>query len=106
RLSGKYKDVQEIQNLIIKETNGIQIRLKDVAEVRDTQKDVEKLARNNQENAILIQILKQSDANAVAVSEQVINSVKEIEDDYKDNNVKLAIANDTSEFTLTAANNV
>ena len=106
RLAGKYKDVQELQNLIIKEKNGIQIRLKDVAEVRDTQKDVEKLARNDQENAILIQVLKQSDANAVAVSELIRKSVQEIETDYAANNVKLNIANDTSEFTLTAANNV
>jgi HAE1 family hydrophobic/amphiphilic exporter-1 len=106
RLAGKYKDVQELQNLIIKEKNGIQIRLKDVAEVRDTQKDVEKLARNDQENAILIQILKQSDANAVAVSELIQKAVREIETDYAANNVKLTIANDTSEFTLTAANNV
>ena len=106
RLAGKYKDVQELQNLIIKETNGIQVRLKDVAEVRDTQKEVEKLARNNQESAILIQVLKQSDANAVAVSELVRNAVQAIETDYAANNVKLNIANDTSEFTLTAANNV
>lgn len=106
RLAGKYKDVQELQNLVIKETNGIQIRLRDVAEVRDTQKDVEKLARNNQESAILIQVLKQSDANAVAVSELVRQTVQEIETDYAANNVKLNIANDTSEFTLTAANNV
>ena len=106
RLAGKYKDVLELQNLIIKETDGIQIRLKDVAEVRDTQKEVEKLARNNRESAILIQVLKQSDANAVAVSELIRNSVQEIETDYAANNVKLNIANDTSEFTLTAANNV
>src|SRR5690554_4185299 len=106
RLAGKYKDVQELQNLIIKEISGIQIRLSDVAEVRDTQKEVEKLARNNQESAILIQVLKQSDANAVAVSELVRKTVQEIETDYAANNVKLDIANDTSEFTLTAANNV
>lgn len=106
RLAGKYKDVQELQNLIIKEENGIQIRLSDVAEVRDTQKDVEKLARNNQENAILIQVMKQSDANAVAVSELVHKSIREIESDYKKSELSLAVANDTSEFTLVAANNV
>lgn len=106
RLAGKYKDVQELQNLIIKEKNGIQIRLRDVAEVMDTQKDVEKLARNNQENAILLQILKQSDANAVAVSELVHKAVYNIEKDYEANNVKLAIADDSSQFTLVAANNV
>lgn len=106
RLAGKYKDVAELQNLIIKEKNGIQIRLKDVAEVRDTQKDVEKLARNNQQNTILIQVMKQSDANAVAVSELVKKSAQSIENDYKANSVKLSIADDTSDFTLTAANNV
>ena len=106
RLAGKYKDVQELQNLIIKETNGIQIRLKDVAEVRDTQKDVEKLARNNQQNTILIQVMKQSDANAVAVSELVKQSAQSIERDYEVNNIKLSVADDTSDFTLTAANNV
>src|SRR5690606_22885708 len=98
RLAGKYKDVAELQNLVVKEKEGVQIRLGDVAEVRDTQKDVEKIARNNQENAILIQILKQSDANAVAVSELIQAAVKQIEKDYEANNVKLHIANDTSEF--------
>ncbi len=106
RLGGKYKDVKELQNLIVKEVNGIQIRLSDVAEVRDTQKDVEKLARNNQENAILIQVMKQSDANAVAVSELIHKSIREIENDYKQRELNLAVADDTSEFTLVAANNV
>src|SRR5690606_34052960 len=40
------------------------------------------------------------------VSEAVREVVSQIEVDYKVNDVKLQIANDTSEFTLTAANNV
>ena len=50
--------------------------------------------------------MKQSDANAVAVSEEVRNTIAEIEADYKTNDVKLTIANDTSEFTLAAAEHV
>ncbi|HNU60362.1 MAG TPA: efflux RND transporter permease subunit, partial [Aquaticitalea sp.] len=103
---GKYKDVQELKNLVVKEKNGVQVRLSDIAEVLDTQKDVEKLARNNQENTIILQVLKQTDANAVAVSELVKNAAKTIEKDYEVNNLKLNIANDTTEFTLVAANNV
>src|SRR5690606_24928470 len=48
----------------------------------------------------------QSDANAVAVSELVKQSAQSIEKDYEINNVKLSVADDTSDFTLTAANNV
>ncbi len=45
--------------------------LSDVATVFDAQKDVEKLARFNQFPTILMQVKKQSDANAVAVSESI-----------------------------------
>src|SRR5690606_28633958 len=106
RLSGKYKDVEELKNLIISDKNGIQVRLGDVAEIRDTQKEVEKIARYNQESAMLIQVMKQSDANAVSVSELVRKSIDQIEKDYAAENVKLTIANDSSQFTLTAADNV
>lgn len=106
RLSGKYQTLNELRNLVISDKNGVQIRLSDVADVRDTQKDAEKIARLNQSDAILIQVMKQSDANAVAVSEGVAASVKKIETDYEKQNLKLKIANDTSEFTLAAAEHV
>lgn len=106
RLSGKYQTLNELRNLVISNKNGVQIRLSDVADVRDTQKDAEKIARLNQSDAILIQVMKQSDANAVAVSEGVAASVKKIETDYEKQNLKLKIANDTSEFTLAAAEHV
>lgn len=106
RLAGKYQSVDELRNLVISDKNGIQIRLRDVADIQDAQKDAEKLARLNQEDAILIQVMKQSDANAVAVSEGILASLGSIEKDYENLNVKLNVANDTSEFTLIAANNV
>lgn len=106
RLSGKYESVEELRNLVIADREGSQIRLGDVADVRDGEKDAEKIARLNSNDAILLQIMKQSDANAVTVSEGVIEAVKEIESDFKSENVVLTIANDSSEFTLTAADNV
>lgn len=106
RLSGKYRSVDELRNLVVSDQNGVQIRLSDVADVVDTQKDAEKIARLNQQDAILIQVMKQSDANAVAVSEGIVASVKKIEIDYKKQELNLKIANDTSEFTLAAADHV
>lgn len=106
RLSGKYKNVEELRSLVISSKNGIQIRLSDIADVQDSQKEVEKIARINQKSAILLQVIKQSDANAVAVSEAIQKAVVQIEADYKANSVKLNIADDTTEFTLVAANAV
>ena len=106
RLSGKYQSVDEMRNLVLSSKEGVQVRLGDIADVQDTQKEAEKISRLNQSNTILLQIKKQSDANAVAVSEQVRESLVKIQEDYKSQNVKLDVANDTSELTLEAANHV
>lgn len=106
RLAGKYKNVEELRNLVVSSKNGIQIRLGDVADVQDSQKEIQKIARINEKSAILLQVIKQSDANAVAVSEAIQKSVAQIESDYKTNNLQLNIADDTTQFTLVAANAV
>ncbi|MFD2908792.1 efflux RND transporter permease subunit [Flavobacterium ardleyense] len=106
RLSGKYKSIEELRNLVIASNKGVQIRLGDVADVQDAQKDVSKISRINQKSSILLQVIKQSDANAVAVSEKVNEAIAKIENDYKASELKLKVANDSSQFTLTAANSV
>lgn len=106
RLQGKIEDVQQLRNLTLASRNGIEIRLSDIADVQDTEEDATKIARINQENTLLLQVLKQTDANAVSVSEQVRKKMAQIEKTYVNENVKLQLAEDTSEFTLHAANSV
>ena len=106
RLAGKYKNVEELRNLVVASQNGIQIRLNDIADVQDTQKIAEKIARVNQKSAIVLQIVKQSDANAVAVSELLIKTIAKLEKDYAANELKLEVAKDSTVFTLEAADSV
>ncbi|MBQ0117611.1 MAG: efflux RND transporter permease subunit [Flavobacterium sp.] len=106
RLAGKYKSVEELRNLVILTKNGSQVRLAEIADVQDTQKEVEKIARLDQKNTILLQVSKQSDANAVTVSENVMKMISKVEKDYADSEIKINVANDTSEYTLHAANSV
>ena len=106
RLAGKYKSVEELRNLVVSSQNGIQIRLQDIADVQDAQKIADKIARVNQKSAIVLQIIKQSDANAVAVSESVAATIKKLENDYKVNSLKLETAKDSTIFTLEAADSV
>jgi HAE1 family hydrophobic/amphiphilic exporter-1 len=106
RLAGKFRNVEELRNLVISSKNGIQVRLGEVADVQDAQKEVEKIARVDQNNAIVLQVIKQTEANAVAVSEEVRAAIATILEDYKDTGLKINVANDSSEFTLAAANSV
>ncbi|MGV8877739.1 MAG: efflux RND transporter permease subunit [Sphingobacteriaceae bacterium] len=107
RLSGKFKNIEELRNLVISTSaTGAQIRLGDVADVQESQKDTEKLARINQKAAIAIQIIKQSDANAVEVSKGVKEAIIKLEKEYEGNKLDIKIANDNSVFTLQSADAV
>ncbi|MDR0228133.1 MAG: efflux RND transporter permease subunit [Flavobacteriaceae bacterium] len=106
RLAGKYKNVEEMRNLVIASQGGIDIRLSDIADVQDGVKEIDKIARLNQKSTILMQVIKQSDANAVSVSELTYKVIDEVQQNYKDQDIQIKVANDSSEFTLEAANSV
>ncbi|WP_276497219.1 efflux RND transporter permease subunit [Pontibacter litorisediminis] len=106
RLAGKFQSLDQLRNLIVREdANGI-VRLSDVAEVQDTQKDVEVLTRVNQKASVGITIQKQSDANAVEVSRLTKEALAKLEQTYAAEGLKFEIANDSSDFTLEAADSV
>jgi HAE1 family hydrophobic/amphiphilic exporter-1 len=107
RLSGKYKTVDELRNLVVANNkNGAQVRLMDVADIQDAQKDVEKIARVNQQSSIAVQVIKQSDANAVGVSEQMHAVITKLEKDYASAGLAITVANDSSIYTLKSADAV
>lgn len=106
RLSGKFATLDELRNLPISTPRGVMIRLSDIADVQDGIKDVEKISRIDRKNTILMQVFKQSDANAVAVSELVKKTVDVVKNDYSKQGVEIIVANDTTDYTLNAASNV
>ncbi|MFP5078963.1 efflux RND transporter permease subunit [Pedobacter sp. JCM 36344] len=107
RLSGKYRSIDELRNLVLTTSKaGAQIRLGDVADVQDTKKETEKLARINRQGAIAIQIIKQSDANAVEVSKGVHAVIEKLKVEYSTNKLDIKIVNDSSIFTLESADAV
>ena len=100
RLSGKIKDIEELRQLVVFTSNtGAQVRLCDVAEVSDAVKDPTKLGRINGEDAILINLLKQSDANAIKVSDAVMKTIDQLEETYASEGLKIEVAQDSTTFT-------
>ena len=107
RLSGKYSSLDQLKNLVVSSrSNGSPVRLRDVAEIRDSQKEAEIINRVNGENAIGLNIRKQSDANTVEVSAQAKEIMESLEGQYGKQGLNFSIASDNSDFTLEAANAV
>lgn len=100
RLSGKLTSIDQIRNIVINTLpNGTQIRLKDIAEISDALQDPTKLARINGEEAIIVNVLKQGDANAIEVSKLINKKLSEMESEYASVSLKTEIVQDSTDFT-------
>lgn len=107
RLSGKFSAYETIENLdIAVMADGSKIRLKDIATVSEGSKEGRTLTRLNQKNAIGIIVQKQSNANAVEVSELVRSEIAAIQQEYRQAQLQFEVAADSSEFTLKATDTV
>ena len=103
RLTGKFSSLDDIRNLVIvTPQNGTPIRVSDVASVTDGLADTESISRYNGVNGIGLFIRKQSDGNAVDISEQVQAKLTQLEKENAKDKVHFAITYDSSLFTLTA----
>lgn len=99
--------IEQLRELIVKQRpKEGNVYLKDVAEVVDATAKTTAINHINGIPAIGIQIIKQSDANAVNVSEGVRASFATIEKQYSGSGLKFTISSDQSTYTLESADAV
>lgn len=107
RIAAKFATLDQLRQLVVSYLpNGSRVTLQDVAEVEDGLVEKVTLNRIDGRSSIGLIIQKQTDANAVEVSEKVRKEIEKIEASYKANNIKFSIANDSSVYTLASANAV
>lgn len=97
----------QIRNLVVRQqAEGGTIYVKDIAEVFDATAKETAINHINSMPSIGIQIVKQTDANAVDVSKKVKAAFIRIEQQYKIPQLKFNISTDQSTYTLHSANAV
>lgn len=104
RLDAKLHTVDDLRNLIIRENkNGSKIRLQDVASVTDAVGTPSSINRINGRVGLGLEISKQTDANAVEVSQHVKAKLDTIVKQYADKGFSYEVAIDQSTYTMEAA---
>ncbi len=78
RTINQFADLSEIENLYLTTVGNSQIRLKDVAQVRDAFADRQSISYINGQQAIELAIYKEGDANSVKVAEALLNRLPEL----------------------------
>lgn len=100
RLSGRFKSVDEIRDIIVGYKNGRAVFLKDVANVYDDFEEPQMYAWGDEGRpAIVMVIQKQSGANTVSVCTAIKEELARLQK-VLPSDVKIAIASDNSEFII------
>lgn len=107
RMAGKFTSLDQMRNLVVRDGGSAgQVRLRDVAEVQDTYRDIKTLTRINGRNAVGILVVKQTDANTVEVCRLAREKLGELEQRYAGKGLHFVIGQDASTFTVDAVNAV
>lgn len=107
RYDANVKSLDQLRNLVILQHPGQGIvYLRDIAEIVDATAKTTAINHIDGIPSVGVQIIKQSDANAVDVSRLVKKAFDSIEEQYKSQGLKFNISSDQSVYTLHAADAV
>jgi hydrophobe/amphiphile efflux-1 (HAE1) family protein len=85
RTIAEFESLSEIRNLVVKRTpEGRVIYLKDIAEVLDSHEEMRVNTRFNGKPCVKLNVLKQAEANTVAVSRAVNEGLKQLKTEFPD----------------------
>lgn len=104
RTPGEFRNVEEIAGLVIGETAGKLIHLRDVADVRDLWEKKRSIVRINGKPGVRIMVNKQSGSNTVAVATAVKEEIARINEEIPQ--LRLTAVVDTSKYIQQSINNV
>jgi HAE1 family hydrophobic/amphiphilic exporter-1 len=104
RTLGEFTNLDQIRNTVLTSRGGTPIYVRDVAEVKDSYKEIDHVVKLNGRNAVVISLRRQPLANTVAVVERVKKEIHSINQDY--HNVSVKAMRDTARYIRDAIYNV
>ena len=98
RFVGEFQNVKEISDLEITTVEGDTFKLSDVANVRDAARDIEKGARYNGKEVVIMSVVKASDGNAIKISNALRKKMPELQAQLQSRfpNATMEIVSDSS----------
>lgn len=99
RVKGEFKNVEQIQNIMLRSSSGAMIRLGDVAEVVDSNEERQDFARLDNRAVVTLNVIKRSGANLISASEQIEKILEEYKENRLPQGVKVQVTADSSERT-------
>jgi len=101
RITGEFKNIEQIKNIYIHSSSGATVALKDIADVKDSHADQESFARLNGQNVVTLNVIKKSGQNLLDASDKIKDALNELKESKFPSNLNITITSDQSKFTRT-----
>jgi multidrug efflux pump len=99
RITGEFKNPNELNDIIIKTEENRIVYLADVAEVKDTYKERESYARSNKLPVVTVNVVKRSGENLLDASDKIKDIIQKAKSERFPPDLEVSITNDQSKAT-------
>lgn len=106
RITGEFRNPEELEDIIIKTENNKIVYLSDVAEVRDTFKERVSYARSNKNPVVTVNVVKRSGENLLDASDKIKDIIERAKRDRFPEGLEVSITNDQSKTTRSQVNDL
>ena len=104
RVVGEVTDIDQIKNVIINTSSGAQVKLRDIAVVRDGFHQAENFARYNGKNVITLNVIKKSGQNLLDASDKIKAIITDMKKSTLPSNLVIQVTGDQSRNTRNTVN--
>nr|WP_221301894.1 efflux RND transporter permease subunit [Texcoconibacillus texcoconensis] len=106
RIDGEFEDLSDLEATLIPTEGGQMVKLADIASVNIVSLDPDVKALVNGEEALVLSIMEQADANTVDVSNAMSDAVEDVSSQFNNDDLSLDIIIDTADFIRDSIENV
>ncbi|PRY04613.1 multidrug efflux pump subunit AcrB [Pontibacter ummariensis] len=106
RVAGQYADPEKIAGIVIKSVAGGNIRLGDIAEVKEGFEEQESYARLDNAPVITLNVIKRSGENLIEASDKIREVIDEMEGSVLPEDLTITITGDQSKMTRHTLNDL
>ena len=105
RTLGRTPNIKDIEEIVVTSHNGVPVRLRDVAKVRDGLQDRDSIASINGVKGVMMGVQKQIGGNTVSVVDAVLKALPQIQKDVP-KGISLQVVSDQSTFIRKSIKNL
>jgi HAE1 family hydrophobic/amphiphilic exporter-1 len=105
RTLGRTPNIKDIEEIVVSNHDGVRVRLKDVAKVKEGFEDRDTIASVNGVKGVTVNVQKQTGGNTVSVVDNVLKALPQIQRDLP-KGVKIQVISDQSTFIRKSISNL